>query len=96
MSKEQPAYYKDKGCIYAPSCLKCPFPLIGGLDNGRCLHDLTRLEQKALFSDRKLRNEVIYKSYKVGRDPEDLAKLFGLSEKTINTIIKKARLKGKE
>lgn len=39
--------HPDKGCVYAPSCLKCPYPLF----NGKCLNDLSEKERQRYLKE---------------------------------------------
>lgn len=72
-----------KGCIYAPDCTKCPFPLFDGV----CLYYLTPIKREALFAKKDFRNEVIYKGFLAGGDIEDYKKIFNLSGKYLRSLI---------
>ena len=72
--------YKDEGCMYAQSCLVCPFP--------RCLYDERGGRQRLI---RKRRNKRINRLFKSGRKIKELALIFKVSERTIHRVLKKGR-----
>ena len=69
--------YRDEGCEYAQSCLKCPFP--------QCLYEEPRGRQRWM---KGLRNKEIHRLYAGGRKIKDLALIFGVSERTIQRALK--------
>jgi hypothetical protein len=69
--------YRDEGCEYARSCLCCPFP--------QCLYDEPRGRQRWL---KGLRNREINKLYNGGRKIKELALMFGVSQRTIQRVLK--------
>jgi hypothetical protein len=71
-------HYRDEGCEYAASCLKCPFP--------QCLYDEPRGKQRWL---KELRNREIARLFGgCGWGVKELAWLFGLSQRTIQRALK--------
>jgi hypothetical protein len=69
--------YRDEGCEYAESCLACPFP--------QCLFDEPRGRQRWL---KTLRNKEIKKLFHGGWKINELAPLFGVSQRTIQRALK--------
>lgn len=69
--------YKDEGCEYAGSCLACPFP--------QCLYDEPRGRQRWL---KDLRNKEIKKLFKSGCKINEMAPLFGVSQRTIQRALR--------
>ena len=69
--------YRDEGCEYAHSCLRCPFP--------QCLYDEPRGRQRWM---KGLRDREIKKLYSGGRKIKELALMFGLSQRTIQRALK--------
>jgi hypothetical protein len=72
-------HYRDEGCEYATSCLACPFP--------QCLYDEPRGRQRWL-KDR--RNKEIKKLFSSGWKINELALLFGVSQRTIQRALKES------
>jgi hypothetical protein len=69
--------YRDEGCEYARSCLRCPFP--------QCLYDEPRGRQRWM---KGLRNREINRLFSDGRKIKELAQMFGLSHRTIQRALK--------
>lgn len=69
--------YRDEGCEYARSCLRCPFP--------QCLYDEPRGRQRWM---KGLRNREINRLYSGGRKIKELALMFGVSQRTIQRALK--------
>jgi len=71
-------HYRDEGCEFADSCLNCPFP--------QCLYDEPRGKQRWL---KELRNKEITRLFSSGGwGMQELALLFGLSQRTIQRALK--------
>jgi hypothetical protein len=70
-------HYRDEGCEYAQSCLACPFP--------QCLYDEPRGRQRWL---KDLRNKEIKRLFTGGWKVNELALLFGVSQRTIQRALK--------
>ena len=70
-------HYRDEGCEYAESCLACPFP--------QCLYDEPRGRQRWL---KDLRNKEIKRLFTGGWKVNELAMLFGVSQRTIQRALK--------
>jgi hypothetical protein len=71
-------HYRDEGCEFADSCLNCPFP--------KCLYDEPRGKQHWL---KELRNKEITRLFSSGGwGMQELALLFGLSQRTIQRALK--------
>ncbi len=68
--------YRDEGCEYAASCLACPFP--------QCLYDEPRGRQRWL---KELRNKEIKRLFTGGWKINELAPLFGVSQRTIQRAL---------
>jgi hypothetical protein len=74
-------HYKDDGCELADSCLNCPFPdCIYAQPGGRqqWLKGLRDREVLRLFTTR-------------GKGEKELAFMFGVSRRTIQRMLKRAR-----
>jgi hypothetical protein len=69
--------YKDEGCQYAKSCLSCPFP--------QCLYDEPGGRQRWL---KGMRNQEINRLFTEGWNVQELAMLFGVSQRTIQRAVK--------
>ena len=69
--------YRDEGCDYADSCLSCPFE--------QCLYDEPRGRQRWL---KALRNREINRLFDGGWGINELALLFGVSQRTIQRALK--------
>jgi len=72
--------YKDTGCEFSPSCLDYPFPA--------CLEDSFRGK---LALQKKLRNTEIKRLLQEGKKAKELAIAFGISQRTIQRVVKKCR-----
>lgn len=74
-------HYKDEGCEFADSCLDCPFP--------ECIYALPRGRQRWL---KKTRDREVVKLFNArGKKVKELAMMFGVSTRTIQRILKRAR-----
>jgi transcriptional regulator of acetoin/glycerol metabolism len=74
-------HYQDNGCEFADSCLDCPFP--------DCLYDQPGGKQRWL---KALRDEAVLRLFDdQGRRVKELARMFGVSRRTIQRILKQAR-----
>jgi hypothetical protein len=73
--------YRDNGCEFADSCLDCPFP--------ECIYAQPGGKRRWL---RGLRDEAVLRLFTVqGKEVKDLALMFGVSRRTIQRILKRAR-----
>ena len=73
--------YQDDGCEFADSCLNCPFP--------ECIYAQPGGRQQWL---KKLRDkEVLQLHASQGRGVKELAEMFGVSQRTIQRILKRDR-----
>ena len=72
--------YRDEGCEYAKSCLRCPFP--------QCLYDEPRGRQRWM---KGLRNREINRLFSGGRKIKELALMFGVSQRTIQRALKDSK-----
>jgi predicted transcriptional regulator len=73
--------YQDDGCEFADSCLNCPFP--------ECIYAQPGGRQQWL---KKLRDkEVLQLHASQGRRVKELAEMFGVSQRTIQRILKRDR-----
>jgi DNA-binding CsgD family transcriptional regulator len=72
--------YRDEGCEYAGSYLRCPFP--------QCLFDEPRGRQRWM---KGLRDREINRLFNGGRNVKELALMFGVSQRTIQRALKEAR-----
>ena len=74
-------HYRDNGCEFADSCLNCPFP--------ECIYAQPGGKQRWL---RTLRDEAVLRLFTThGKKVKDLALMFGVSRRTIQRILKRAR-----
>jgi hypothetical protein len=74
-------HYKDEGCEFASSCLDCPFP--------ECIYALPRGRQRWL---KKTRDREVVKLFNTkGKRVKELAVMFGVSTRTIQRILKRAK-----
>jgi len=74
-------HYRDEGCEFADSCLNCPFP--------ECVYAQPGGKQRWL---RRLRDgEVLRLFTKQGKGVKELASVFGVSQRTIQRILKRAK-----
>ena len=74
--------YRDEGCSVSPSCLRCPLPWCK-YDDPAAYHRELRLSR-----DR----EVMQVKREQGKTVPQLARHFGLSERTIHRILERARV----
>ena len=74
--------YRDEGCSVSPSCLRCPLPWCK-YDDPAAYHRELRLSR-----DR----EVMQVKLEQGKSVPQLARHFGLSERTIHRILERARV----
>jgi hypothetical protein len=73
--------YRDNGCEFADSCLNCPFP--------DCIFDQPGGRQQWL---KTLRDREVLKLFTAqGKGVRELAVMFGVSQRTIQRILKRAR-----
>jgi hypothetical protein len=74
-------HYHDNGCEFADSCLNCPF--------NECLYDQPGGKQRWL---KTLRDEAVLRLFTdQGKTVKDLALMFGVSRRTIQRILKRAK-----
>jgi hypothetical protein len=73
-------HYQDEGCEFASSCLSCPFT--------RCIYDEPGGKQHFI---KRLRNQEILRLYADGKEIEELAATFGVSQRTIQRALKRAK-----
>jgi len=73
-------HYHDEGCEFANSCLSCPFT--------RCIYDEPGGKQHFI---KRLRNQEILRLYTSGKEIEELAATFGVSQRTIQRALKRAK-----
>jgi AraC-like DNA-binding protein len=73
-------HYRDEGCEYAQSCLACPFP--------QCLYDEPGGRQRWL---KDLRNKEIKKLFGARWKVNELALLFGVSQRTVQRALKEEK-----
>jgi Ribonuclease G/E len=69
--------YQDEGCENAASCLDCPFP--------RCLYEEPHGRKRWM---KDVRNREIKRLYTNGKQSKELARIFSVSERTIQRVIK--------
>jgi hypothetical protein len=73
--------YKDEGCELADSCLNCPF--------SRCIFDERAGKQRWLKGRRA--KEISRLHIVEGKKLKELAAMFGVSERTVQRALKKAK-----
>lgn len=74
-------HYQDEGCELSASCLNCPFP--------DCVYTEPGGRRRWL---KGLRDEEVFKlSTSQGKGVRELAVVFGVSRRTIQRILKRAR-----
>ncbi|MDH5696301.1 MAG: helix-turn-helix domain-containing protein [Dehalococcoidia bacterium] len=74
-------HYQDDGCEFADSCLNCPFP--------ECIYAQPGGKQQWL---KRLRDEEVIRLFTTqGKGVKELASVFGVSRRTIQRILKRAR-----
>ena len=74
--------YRDEGCSVSPSCLRCPLPW--------CKYDDPAAYHRELRLNRD--REVMQVKRDQGKSVPQLARHFGLSERTIHRILERARV----
>ena len=74
-------HYRDDGCEFAGSCLNCPFP--------ECIYAQPGGRQHWLKSLRD--QEVLKLGASQGKGARELAEMFGVSQRTIQRILRRAR-----
>ena len=73
--------YQDGGCEFAESCLGCPLP--------KCIHELPGGRQRWL---KELRDKEVVRRFAVeGRGVKEMALIFGVSQRTIQRILKRTK-----
>ena len=71
--------YRDDGCELASSCLNCPF--------SRCVYD----EPGGVSQRRKsLRNDEVLRLHRAGMRPQELARSYGVSRRTIYRVLRRS------
>jgi len=74
-------HYRDGGCEFADSCLNCPFP--------QCIYEQPRGRQRWL---KKLREKEMMRLFITGgREIKELAAMFGVSQRTVQRVLKRAK-----
>jgi hypothetical protein len=73
-------HYQDEGCEFAYSCLNCPF--------ARCIYDERGGKQRFI---KDLRNQEMLRLYSDGKEIEELAATFGVSQRTVQRALKRAK-----
>jgi len=74
-------HYQDAGCEFADSCLNCPF--------SKCIYDEPRGRQRYI---KRLRDKEIARQFTAnGKGIKELALMFGLSQRTVQRALKKAK-----
>ena len=74
-------HYRDDGCEFADSCLNCPFP--------ECIYAQPGGRQRWL---KGLRDKEVLRLFTAqGKGVKELASMFGVSQRTIQRILKRAR-----
>ena len=74
-------HYKDEGCELAESCLNCPFP--------GCIYDVPRGKQLILKGRRD--RQILHQFQKEGRGVKEMACAFGISQRTVQRVLKNYR-----
>ncbi|MGD9115623.1 MAG: helix-turn-helix domain-containing protein [Dehalococcoidia bacterium] len=72
--------YQDDGCEFATACLNCPFP--------DCIYAQPGGRQQWL---KNLRDQEVLKMHSGGKSVKELAEMFGVSQRTVQRIVKKSR-----
>jgi hypothetical protein len=70
-------HYRDEGCEFAASCLNCPF--------SRCVYDEHGGRQHYA---KGLRNSDMVRLREEGKSVRELALMFGVSERTVQRVLK--------
>jgi len=74
-------HYRDEGCDLAQSCLNCPFP--------RCVYEIPRGRQHLLKGRRN--QQILSQYHNEGKGVKELATAFGISQRTIQRVLKEDR-----
>ena len=70
--------HKDTGCKHWPSCLNCPF--------GKCVEDIGGRAFRSLL--KRLRNKEMLRKYCAGQTISDIAKEYGVCQRTIQRVLR--------
>ena len=74
-------HYRDEGCEFADFCLNCPFP--------KCIYEQPRGRQQWL---KGLRDREMVRLFTTGgRGVKELALRFGVSQRTVQRALKRAK-----
>ena len=74
-------HYRDEGCELADSCLNCPFP--------ECIYAQPRGKQRWL---KMMRDKEVLRLFTTqGKGVKELALMFGVSQRTVQRVLKRAR-----
>ena len=73
--------YRDEGCEFSDSCLDCPFPTCTYDEPGGRQHRLKSLRNKEMAN--------LFTSK--GKGIEELATIFGVSQRTVQRALKRVR-----
>ena len=76
--------WRDEGCELFPSCLNCPLP--------RCIEEQPRERQRLRM---KVRNRRMAELRNGGSSINEIAELFGVSQRTVQRALKSQRLNAK-
>ena len=71
--------YPDEGCEFSESCLNCPLPL--------CVYEEPNGRQRLIKETRNMKIAGMY--IHEGKSTEELAEIFGVSQRTVQRILKK-------
>ena len=73
--------YRDEGCELADSCLDCPF--------SECIYDQPGGRQRWL---KRQRDKELFRLFSTeGKEVKELALLFGVSQRTVQRALKRAK-----
>jgi len=74
-------HYRDEGCEFAKSCLDCPFP--------KCIYEQSGGRQRWL---KRLRDKEMARMFTTeGKGAKELALRFGISQRTVQRALKRAK-----
>ncbi len=76
-------HYRDEGCELSKSCLSCPLPT--------CVYELRGGRQRWLKSQRN--RAMVTEFTTQGREVKELAQSFGISQRTVQRVIRNHRIK---
>lgn len=76
-------HYRDEGCDLAASCLNCTF--------SQCIYEQPRGHQHWL---KALRDKEIARQFNEGRKVKELARNFGVSQRTMQRVLRRMRQGG--